>query len=168
MKLPPHDRYDDLYRDFSWRIPEDFNIGRAVSDDWAHRAPERVCLEHFSPNGHHRTMSYRALADRSSAFANALVSLGVERGDRVALLLPQSFETVIAHVAIYKMGAIALPLALLFGVEALEYRLKAAGTAAIITNSFGLERIRQIRDRLPMLKHVVSIDGKNKDALAFS
>ncbi|MBB3915644.1 AMP-binding protein [Rhizobium fabae] len=168
MQLPSHDRYDDLYRDFSWRIPAEFNIGRAVSDDWAHRAPERVCLEHFSPNGHHRTMSYRALADRSSAFANALVSLGVERGDRVALLLPQSFETVIAHVAIYKMGAIALPLALLFGVEALEYRLKAAGTAAIITNSFGLERIRQIRDRLPMLKHVVSIDGKNKDALAFS
>ncbi|MBB3137256.1 acetyl-CoA synthetase [Rhizobium pisi] len=168
MQLPSHDRYDDLYHDFSWRIPAEFNIGRAVSDDWADRAPERVCLEHFSPDGHHRTMSYRALADRSSAFANALVSLGIERGDRVALLLPQSFETVIAHVAIYKMGAIALPLALLFGVEALEYRLKAAGTAAIVTNGFGLERIRQIRDRLPILKHVVSIDGKNKDALAFS
>ncbi|MGZ2485515.1 non-ribosomal peptide synthetase component F [Rhizobium pisi] len=117
MQLPSHDRYDDLYHDFSWRIPAEFNIGRAVSDDWADRAPERVCLEHFSPDGHHRTMSYRALADRSSAFANALVSLGIERGDRVALLLPQSFETVIAHVAIYKMGAIALPLALLFGVE---------------------------------------------------
>ncbi|EJZ21173.1 AMP-binding protein [Rhizobium sp. Pop5] len=168
MILPPHDRYDDLYRDFSWRIPENFNIGRAVSDDWAARAPERVCLEHFSPDGHHRTMTYRALADDSSAFANALVSLGIERGDRVALLLPQSFETVIAHVAIYKMGAIALPLALLFGVEALEYRLKAAGAAAVVTNGFGLERIRQIRDRLPMLKHVVGIDGKNDDASAFA
>ncbi|RUM25037.1 AMP-dependent synthetase [Rhizobium vallis] len=168
MQLPSHDRYDDLYRDFSWRIPTDFNIGRAVSDDWADRAPERVCLEHFSPDGHHGAMTYRALADRSSAFANALVSLGIERGDRVALLLPQSFATVIAHVAIYKMGAIALPLALLFGVEALEYRLKAAGTAAIITNGFGLERIRQIRDRLPMLKHVVSVDGKNDDTLAFA
>ena len=167
MKLPPHDRYDDLYRDFSWRIPEDFNIGRAVSDDWATRDPERVCLEHFSPDGHHRVMTYRALADQSSAFANALVSLGVERGDRVALLLPQSFETVIAHVAIYKTGAVALPLALLFGVEALEYRLKAAGVAAIVTNGFGLERIRQIRDCLPMLKHVVSIDRADVDAVAF-
>src|ERR1700754_3117123 len=102
MILPPHDRYDDLYRDFSWRIPEDFNIGRAVSDDWAARDPERVCLEHFSPGGHHRSLNYRALADQSSAFANALVLLDIKRGDRVALLLPQSFETVIAHVAIYK------------------------------------------------------------------
>ncbi|MGO7741273.1 hypothetical protein ACC733_38975, partial [Rhizobium johnstonii] len=59
--------YDDLYRDFSWRIPEDFNIGRAFSDDWAARDPERVFLEHFSPDGDHRVMTYRALADRYSA-----------------------------------------------------------------------------------------------------
>ncbi|MBB5664550.1 acetyl-CoA synthetase [Rhizobium leguminosarum] len=167
MILPSHNRYDDLYRDFSWRIPEDFNIGRAVSDDWAARAPEQVCLEHFSPDGDHRSLTYRALADRSSAFANALVSLGINRGDRVALLLPQSFETVIAHVAIYKTGAIALPLALLFGVEALEYRLKAAGVAVVVTNGFGLERIRGIRERLPMLKHIVSIDGASADAAGF-
>ncbi|MGO6690318.1 AMP-binding protein [Rhizobium leguminosarum] len=168
MQLPSHDRYDDLYCNFSWQITEDFNIGRAVSDDWAAREPERVCLEHFSPDGNHRAMTYRALADRSSAFANALVSLDIKRGDRVALLLPQSFETVIAHVAIYKTGAIALPLALLFGVEALEYRLKAAGAVAVVTNGFGLERIRQIRGRLPALKHIVSIDGASGDAIAFA
>ncbi|MGO7366932.1 AMP-binding protein [Rhizobium leguminosarum] len=168
MQLPSHDRYDDLYCNFSWQITEDFNIGRAVSDDWAAREPERVCLEHFSPDGNHRAMTYRALADRSSAFANALVSLDIKRGDRVALLLPQSFETVIAHVAIYKTGAIALPLALLFGVEALEYRLKAAGAVAVVTNGFGLERIRQIRGRLPALKHIVSIDGASGDTTAFA
>ena len=167
MILPPHDRYDDLYRDFSWRIPKDFNIGRAVSDDWAARDPERVCLAHFSPDGHHRSLTYRSLAAQSSAFANALVSLGIERGDRVALLLPQSFETVIAHVAIYKAGAIALPLALLFGVEALEYRLKTAGAAAIVTNAFGLDRVRPVRDRLPELRHVLSVDD-HADALSFA
>ena len=61
----------------------------------------------------------------------------MRRGDRVALLLPQSFETAIAHVAIYKLGAIAVPLALLFGVEALEYRLHTAGVKAIVTNDAG-------------------------------
>jgi acetyl-CoA synthetase len=167
MKLPPRDRYDDLYRDFAWTVPDDFNIGRAVSDDWAEQAPDRVCLEHFSPDGNHLSMTYRELADRSSSIANALVSLGFRRGDRIALLLPQSFETVIAHVAIYKMGAIAVPLALLFGVEALEYRLKIAGVAAVITNSFGLERIRQIRERLPDLVSVISVDGSS-DALSFA
>ncbi|MGO7635700.1 AMP-binding protein [Rhizobium leguminosarum] len=167
MQLPSHDRYDDLYRDFSWRIPEDFNIGRAVSDDWAARDPERVCLEHFSPDADHLSLTYGELAGSSSMFANALASLGIQRGDRVALLMPQSFETVVVHVAIYKMGAIALPLALLFGVEALEYRLRISGAAAIVTNDFGLDRIRQIRDRLPELRHVISLDDAH-DALSFA
>ena len=95
MKLPPGDRYDTLYRDFSWQISKDFNIGRAVSDDWAARDPDRVCLEHFSPDGHHLSLTYGELAARSSSFANALSALGIGRGERVALLLPQSFETVI-------------------------------------------------------------------------
>ncbi len=168
MNLPPGDRYDALYRDFSWQIPEDFNIGRAVSDDWAALDPDRVCLEHFSPDGHHLSLTYGELAGRSSSFANALSALGIGRGDRVALLLPQSFETVISHVAIYKMGAIALPLALLFGVEALEYRLKAAGATAVVTNGFGLERISQIRDSLPDVRHVISIEGASAGILGFA
>jgi acetyl-CoA synthetase len=168
MRLPQRDRYDDLYRDFAWEIPEDFNIGRAVSDEWAARTPDRVCLEHFSPDGNHLSMTYRELADRSASLANALVSLGVTKGDRVALLLPQSFETVIAHVAIYKIGAIALPLALLFGVEALEYRLRTAGAFVVITNTFGLDRISHIRERLPDLSEVICVDGDRQGVRYFS
>ncbi|MFN7104752.1 MAG: AMP-binding protein, partial [Pseudorhizobium sp.] len=77
------------------------------------------------------------------------------RGDRIAILLPQGFETVTTHVAIYKMGGIALPLALLFGEEALEYRLKAAAASAIVTNAFGLSRLRAILPALPDLRHVI-------------
>src|ERR1700712_1279453 len=107
MISSPAGDYDALYRDFSWQIPQGFNIGYAVSDSWAEREPNRVCLEHFSPDGNHAAMTYRELSKRSAALANALTALGIMPGDRVALLLPQSFETVIAHVAIYKMGAIA-------------------------------------------------------------
>ncbi|WP_454289262.1 AMP-binding protein [Rhizobium arsenicireducens] len=156
MFLPDSSSYERIFRNFSWEIPANFNIGRAVSDDWAMHHPGRICLEHFSPDGHHLSMTYGELSARSAAFANALISLGIGPGDRVALLLPQSFETVIAHVAIYKMGAIALPLALLFGVEALEYRLSAAGAKAIVTNDFGLSRLEEIRPHLPALEHVVS------------
>ncbi|MFS2153177.1 AMP-binding protein [Rhizobium sp. Rhizsp42] len=159
MKLPPRARYDDLYRDFAWTIPEHFNIGRVCSDDWAAREPERICLQHFSPDGDHLSLSYGVLAARSASLANGLVAQGLAKGDRVALLLPQSFETVIAHMAIYKMGAIAVPLALLFGVEALEYRLKTSGAAAVVTNGFGFERVHEIRDRLPDLKTVISVDA---------
>ncbi|CDZ41952.1 AMP-binding protein [Neorhizobium galegae] len=155
MKLPARASYLDLFRDFAWEIPERFNMGEVVSDAWAKEFPERICLQHFSPDGDHRALTYGALSQRSASLANAFVALGLKPGDRVALLLPQSFETVIAHVAIYKMGGIALPLALLFGAEALEYRLKASGATAIVTNPFGLSRLADLREKLPELRHVI-------------
>jgi acetyl-CoA synthetase len=153
--LPKIDNYDELYREFRWRIPEKFNIGVAVSDAWAVRDPERICLQHFSPEGAHLSLTYGAFAASSSAFAGGLAARGVRPGDRVAILLPQGFEVAIAHAAIYKLGAIALPLALLFGVEALAYRLRDAEVSAIVTNRFGYERVAAIRDELPALRLVV-------------
>ncbi|MCQ1854251.1 AMP-binding protein [Neorhizobium galegae] len=155
MKLPARTSYEDLFRDFAWEIPQRFNMGEAVSDAWAEKFPGRICLQHFSPDGAHRALTYGELSGRSASLANAFVALGLKPGDRVALLLPQSFETVIAHVAIYKMGGIALPLALLFGAEALEYRLKASGATAIVTNPFGLSRLAALSEKLPELRHVI-------------
>ncbi|QGG92245.1 AMP-binding protein [Agrobacterium sp. MA01] len=167
MLLEPRETFEALRRDFRWTIPADFNIGRAVADDWAAKFPEQVCLQHFSPDGRHLSMTYGELSAQSSALAEALTEIGVIRGDRVALLMPQCFETVIAHVAIYKMGAIALPLALLFGEEALEYRLRDAGARVIVTNSFGLQRLKAIKARLPALQTVISVDGSGPDVIGF-
>ncbi|MFC6446771.1 AMP-binding protein [Shinella zoogloeoides] len=150
--------YDALYRDFHWQIPERFNIGTAVSSAWAAREPDRVCLQHFLPDAPPLSMTYGALAARSDAFAAALKAEGVTKGDRVAILLPQGFETVVAHVAIYKLGAIALPLALLFGADALLFRLKNARAKAVVTNGFGLTRLASIRAELPTLELVISTE----------
>lgn len=168
MFLSRSGSYESIFRDFSWEIPENFNIGRAVSDDWAARNAERICLQHFNPDGNHQSMTYGELSERSSAFAHALHSLGVSVGDRVALLLPQCFETVVAHVAIYKAGAVALPLALLFGEDALEYRLRTSGAKVVVANDFGLSRLAPIRGRLPELEHVISIDEIDGPVLSFA
>src|SRR6218665_2696840 len=143
--LAERSTYDALYGDFRWEIPERFNIGTAVSNAWAAREPDRVCLQHFLPDAPPLSLTYGELAARSDAFAAALAAEGVEKGDRVAILLPQGFETVIAHVATYKLGAIALPLALLFGADALLFRLKNAEAKAIVTNGFGAGRLEPIR-----------------------
>ena len=154
--------YEALYRDFRWSIPERFNIARAVADDWAARDPDRICLEHFEPGGHHRRMTYGALAARSSSLAHGLIAQGIGAGDRVAILLPQGFETVISHLAAYRIGAIAVPLALLFGAEALEYRLRHSGAKVVITNRFGFERLAPIRADLPDLDLVVLVDDQSE------
>lgn len=153
--LTERSTYDALYRDFRWQIPDRFNIGTAVSNAWAASSPDRVCLQHFLPDAPPLSMTYGELAARSDAFATALAAEGVVRGERVAILLPQGFETVVAHLAIYKLGAIALPLALLFGADALLFRLQNAEAKAIVTNRFGAERLQPIRDELPTLDLVI-------------
>jgi len=155
--LERRDSYRDLCRDFRWSIPERFNIGVAVADRWAAREPGRTALLDYRAGGEPERLSFGELAQRSNAFSNALRARGIRRGDRVALLLPQSFETVIAHLAIYKLGAIALPLALLFGVEALEYRLQTAGVKLIVTNVTGAAKLSGVTGRLPGLDGVVIV-----------
>ena len=161
--LERRDDYASLYRDFRWIIPERFNIGVAVADRWAAEDPDRTALFDYRADGTPDRLSFSELARRSNALANALRERGISRGDRVALLLPQSFETVIAHLAIYKLGAIVLPLALLFGVEALEYRLQTAGVKLVVTNAAGAAKLSRISGRLPGLDGMVVVGGDGPD-----
>ncbi|CAN0655245.1 AMP-binding protein [Nitratireductor aquimarinus] len=165
--LERRESYEALYDGFRWNIPQTFNIGTAISNDWAKRAPERIALFEYRPGETPATLTYGMFAAHSDALAAGLARAGIRRGDRVALLLPQSFETAIAHAAIYKLGAIAVPLALLFGAEALEYRLFTSGAAAVITNDTGLSKIARIRDRLPALRLSVCVDGASGDTQDF-
>ena len=87
-------------------------------------------------------ISYGWLREASNRLANTLKTAGVSRGDRVAILLPQAPEVAAIHIAVYKLAAVALPLAVLFGVDAISYRLKDAGAKAVITNAAGLENSR--------------------------
>lgn len=83
-----------------------------------------------------------------------LVAGGLKRGDRVAVFLPQSPETAIAHIAAFKAGMISVPLFTLFGDEALEFRLAASGAKAIVTDIGGLAKLARVRAHLPELRHV--------------
>ncbi|MDP2119615.1 MAG: AMP-binding protein [Hoeflea sp.] len=163
MLLPAGQTFEDIAARFEWDVPEFFNIGQAVSDAWAARDPGRICLEHFNPDRDPDRLSYDGLARRSNAFARGLQSLGVERDDRVALMLPQGFETAIAHVAIYKLGAIAVPLALLFGVEAVQHRLSASGAKVLVTTAGGRDKLDEIRERLTGLEAIVVAGDDARD-----
>jgi acetyl-CoA synthetase len=161
--LERRDDYASLYGDFRWAIPNRFNIGVAVADRWAAEDPGRTALFDYRADGAPARLSFLELSQRSNAFANALRARGIRRGDRVALLLPQGFETVIAHLAIYKLGAIALPLALLFGPEALEFRLQTAGARLVVTNAVGAAKLSRIGGRLPGFDGVVVAGDQSDD-----
>jgi len=104
------------------------------------------------------SVSFGELKSRSDRFANALRGLGVSKGDRVAIILPQREETVIAHIAVYKLGAVALPLAVLFGPDAMEYRLGDSGAKVAISDAGHMEMLNDIRPRLPALETIIVCD----------
>src|SRR5205814_6078240 len=123
--------YPELYRQFRWQIPATYNIGVDVCDRWAARDPGRLAILHVLADGATQELTFRWLRETSNRLANVLRAHGVKRGDRVAILLPQTPEVAATHIAVYKLGAVALPLAVLFGADALTYRLQNSGARAV-------------------------------------
>jgi len=157
--LPAARDYGTLYQSFRWQIPARYNIGVDVCDRWAEIDPSRTAIFNLGAGGAVEQVSYGALREASNRLANALAARGIGRGDRIALLLAQGPAVAVSHVAIYKLGAIALPLAMLFGVDAIAYRLQDSGARALITNAQGLAKLAARRDVAPGLEFVWSIDG---------
>jgi len=159
--------FDTLTSHFRWSLPETYNMAAAVSDGWARHDPGRLAIRQVLADGSRRDWSHQELNRAANRFANALQSQGIQRGDRVALLLPQVPETAIAHLAAYKIGAVAVPLAALFGLDALSYRLADSGAKVLVTDMAGLAKLDEIRDGLPGLDLVVSVDGPETGVFAF-
>src|SRR5215831_18803571 len=107
--LPAARDYGALYRSFRWQIPARYNIGVDVCDRWAEIDSVRTAIFNLRADGAVDEVSYGALREASNRLANALAARGIGRGDRIALLLAQGPAVAVSHVAIYKLGAIALP-----------------------------------------------------------
>src|SRR5687768_6950674 len=162
--LRPASDYAALVAGFRWHIPDRYNIGVDVCDRWAAVEPERTAILEVGAEGGVTPVTYGMLRDASNRLANALRARGIGQGDRVALLLPQGANVAAIHIAVYKLGAVALPLAALFGVDAIAYRLRDAGAKALVTNAAGLAKLAAITDPLTDLEVVLSTDGADRGA----
>jgi acetyl-CoA synthetase len=158
------DRYREVYASFRWDVPSRFNIATACSLRHSHDR-NRVALYWEDEGGAVATHTFWDLQQQANRLSNALTSLGVKRGDRLALILPQRPETAIAHIACYQMGAVAMPLSVLFGPEALEYRLQDSEAAVALVDFASLPNLTPIRDRLPLLKHVIGVAGARESGV---
>ncbi len=164
--LPDIRNYDQLTAAFRWNVPARYNIGVDTCDRWAATDPGRVAVIEIGASGAVTTFSHGALREQSNRLANALRTRGIMPGDRIAILLPQGRSVPIAHGATYKLGAIAVPLAALFGVDAIAYRLADAGVQALITNAAGLEKARA-SGAADHMRVLISIDGADGTAEDF-
>ena len=151
------DRYDAIHRSFRWQVPARFNIAEACCARWARDTPDAVAVRIEQADGTRLRVSYGQLQRQADRAANALRRLGVQRGDRVAIVLPQRIETAVAHMAVYQLGAIAMPLSMLFGVDALGFRLNDSAAVCAIVDESAIDNLVAARAGAPALRCVLAV-----------
>ncbi|HMN93532.1 MAG TPA: AMP-binding protein, partial [Hydrogenophaga sp.] len=155
------DAHAALHRDFGWALPEWFNMAQVCSRRWAEDAAHaaRTAIIASSPGRSDRHHSYAELQAQANRLSNALIALGVGRGDRVAIVLPQRFETAVAYMAVLQMGAVGMPLSQLFGPEALAYRLHDSEAVVAICDASTLAAVETVRSECPALRALLAVEG---------
>ena len=154
---PDGTRHEAVRAAFRWQIPERFNIAQAVCRRHARATPDAPALIHVAGDGRVRTYTYGELETLSCRLANALGALGVVPGTVVGVNLPQGPETILALIATTRLGAIFLPLAVLFGPDALRHRLADSGARVLITTAEGHDRCRPALADLCSLRHTLVV-----------
>jgi acetyl-CoA synthetase len=156
------DSYDNLHRQFGWQVPENFNIADVCCSRWAKKTPNAVAIrEHVIGKSQAKSKAYTyfQLQQAANQLSAKLSNLGVKRGDRVAIVLPQRFETAVAYMAVLQMGAIAVPLSMLFGPDALEYRINDSDAVVALVDEVSEPNLRQIQSNCPKLASIVPLVG---------
>ncbi len=155
--MAEQDRYEEIYQSFRWQIPHHFNLFEVCCRRWA-EDPDRLALIIEDETGRCSRHRYADLHDAAVRLSGVLRGMGIGAGDRVAVVLPQRFETAVAHMAIYRLGAVAMPLSILFGPDALEYRLQdsAARVAIVDTAAFGA--LVSVRAVCPDLERLIAVE----------
>lgn len=165
---PNGESFEHIREQFRWSIPERFNIGVAISDVWRAERPDKVALHCVNEAGERASYTFEQIAVMANQLANGLRQQGINKGDRVGVILPQRLETALAHIAIYKLGAVAVPLSVMFGPDALSYRLENCAAKVVITQESLLSPLRQVQDSLPELHKVLCVDAVETTALVES
>ena len=153
------DAYTRLHSSFTWAVPQYFNIAQVCCARWAGlpNASKNIAVHAHSTGSSGTFYSYAQLQEQANRLSNALVAQGVARGDRVAIVMPQCFETAVAYIAVLQMGAVAMPLSLLFGPDALEYRLQDSEAVVAIADASSLADLKLARKHCPLLRTVVGV-----------
>ena len=151
------DRYAETYAAFRWAVPERFNIAEVCCTRWARATPDAVAIRWEHEDGRRAVYTYNELHRDANRLAHALARLGVARGDRVAIVMPQRFETAVAQIALYRLGAVAMPLSMLFGPDALEYRINHSEARLAIVDESGIANVLASRAICPDLGTVLAV-----------
>lgn len=161
-KTPNMTDYEAERHNFRLDVPEYFNFATDVMGKWA-QDPHKLAMLWIGQHGEERRITFVELVERSSRAANAFVKLGMQKGDRVMVMLPRLPEWWESVLGLMKIGVIAIPCTTLLTPHDIQYRAEVAEVQGIITDHEGAEKFDQVRDKCPTIKFTVLVDEGNKD-----
>jgi acetyl-CoA synthetase len=161
------DQYHELYTTFRWWVPQRFNIAEACCRRWTSTSVEgrRIAMYSEDETGNREVWTYARLQEYANRLSNGLRRMGVQRGDRIAVVLPQRPEALVAYLAVFQLGAIVMPLSPLLGPDALEYRLRDSEARIAIVDDSSVAHLQTVLDRCPMLRQIIGIGTEDDDSL---
>ncbi|MCD6411926.1 MAG: acyl--CoA ligase [Thermoplasmata archaeon] len=159
--------YEEFCKNFKWNIPEYYNFAFDEVDKKAEEN-DKVALITVSSDGEeateHRFSDLRSLSNK---FANVLKKYGVKKGDRVFIMLPRMPEWYVAVLGCIKLSAIFMPTPTLSTAKDIEYRINRAEASVAITSVEFAERVDEIREKCPSLKHCILVGGEKEGWISF-
>jgi len=152
--------YVALQDAFRWEVPPDFHMAEVCCARWA-RSPQarRTAITEYSAEGARRSFSYADLQRAAKQLTQVLRTHGVLPCDRVALVMPQCFATAVAYMAVLQMGAVAMPLSLLFGPDALAFRLQDSEAVLALCDPAACDTLLAARAQAPLLRAVLPLSA---------
>ena len=158
--------FDELCLTFKWNIPEFYNIASDTVDQDIYQ--NRIALINYLHEGKIENWSFFDIKKSANKLANVFDYFNLEGNARVGIILGQCPENAIAHMACFKSGKISIPLFNLFGTDALHYRLLNSRASLVICDNVGLNKIFEIKDRLPDLKKIICIDSSDEKSNVYN
>ena len=161
------DQYQSLYDTFRWLIPTQFNIGQECCHRWANSSADarRIALFYETLSGRREIWTYERLAATSNQLANGLTRMGVKQGDRIALILSQRPEALVAHIAAYSIGAVVVPFTPHTTTAVLEQRMREAQARVAIFDHSAASLLLSKLSRYSTLKQLIGIDVQDERVL---
>lgn len=159
-----NDQYSALYQSYQWLVPSQFNIAQACVRRWAQNPVEgrRIAIFHENAQGQREVWTYTRLSDTANQLANGLIKMGIRAGDRVAVVTEQRPETVAAFIAIFSVGAVALPLSPALGENGLATRLHDAEARVAIVDDTGADHLLQAQTQCPALTQIIGLNFQHE------
>ena len=163
------DSYEDFFENFQINVPEAFNFGFDVVDEWARVEPEKRALVWCDDHDHERTFTFTDLSRLSNQAANAFRKLGIGKGDVVMCILRRRWEYWVCAVALCKLGATIIPASLQLTRKDVVYRANSADVKAIVAvnDEYVCTQVEEAMSDCPTVREKFIVDGSREGWVDF-